>query len=212
MNSDNRTWSITLNEKSKEYVKAFMESHKIKHKTKAIEKIVEEHEQQEATIIELKEHSCQDTSLETTSEIPSKEEWKKSIQENNPPYEPCSESIMEDIVLASGTWIKEEKADRQGYQYRYIGNWLSNPSRKGKAWANKLHSLKEAYHYADVKRKMQNKKASSEKTIDDVRPQPYICAYANQTFRKLQELPCVIDINMVCPNKKCQEGINSLFR
>ena len=208
MPSKQETWTISPNEKSKDIVKDVMKRHKL-NRTKAVEKIIEAYPKLTSENASLKEHSCQDTSLETTPEMPSKEEHKKLIQ-NNPPYVPASELAMEDVILASGSWIKEKKPNRQGYQYRYIANYLSNPKRKGKAWANRPHSLEEAYHYADQKRKMQNKNAS-EKTMHNTQPQPYICAYVNQTFRKLQELPCVIDINMVCPNKKCQDDINSLF-
>ena len=185
-----------------------MGRHRITDRTKGIHDYVLDLNE---TIEKLKQHSCQDTSLETTLEMPSKEEHKKLIQ-NNPPYVPASELAMEDVILASGTWIKEEKPNRAGYQYRYIGNYLSNPKRKGKAWGNRLHSTKEAYHYADLKRKMQNRDASSEKTMHNTQPQGYVCAYANQTFKKREELPCVIDYNMVCPNKKCRDHINSLFR
>lgn len=39
----NRTWSITPNDETKDYVKDFMERRKIKTRTKAFEKIIEEH-------------------------------------------------------------------------------------------------------------------------------------------------------------------------
>ena len=67
-------------------VDSFMGRHRIDDRTKGIHTYVLDLKE---TIEKLKEHSCQDTSLETTPEMPSKEEHKKLIQ-NDPPYVPIN--------------------------------------------------------------------------------------------------------------------------
>ena len=79
-----------------------------------------------------------------------------SFQEEKPEHK--SRKEKEQDIWDSGSWIKEDKPDKQGYQWRYVGNYQCDSKRKGQAWCDRLHGFSEAYFFAKAKLDMDAKR------------------------------------------------------
>lgn len=99
----------------------------------------------------------------------------------------------EQLILDSGSWIKETKPDKQGYQWRYVGTYQCDPKRKGQTWCDRLHDFEEAYYFAELKKKFETQR--EERKLTEPKPKP-------KAIKRKHELSIeeIIDQTGICVN------------